>query len=810
MLDPISFYILAFLGVFVETLPFLMLGALVSGLAAAFLSREDLAGLLPRRRLLGVLVGALLGLFFPVGAAGAAPLARRFYRNGFSLPVVVAFWLAAPALNPISLTVMLALLGPGPLLWGRMALGYAFAAAVGMAVWAAARPSPGGRGGMPALLHSQKHGECSNSLTPLKRGGVRGQLQQALLLAADDLFDFAPYLLVGSLLAALPRAFLPQQALHGQLLPAVLAGNSLAQVFLVQGLMGSLSTLLLVVVLSVGPALGIQNLALLAGVFTTRLSPQPSPKERGEPGSLAFQERAGAGAYRSFQTPILVVLGIFILWQAWSGEMRAYVDQRMAPLVILAGLGCLVLAEGVRNFRKPAGEGAQKAAPADLLSGRRGNLLALALPVLVGLVLIAYGGQERLRAPVLTSEEIGGRGPLTLAFAQAMTPASVEQRFHLQPDVHGRFTWEGNRLHFWPQEPLTPGQTYTVTLDPGSTAMDGRAIFSPEEWTVRVRKPWVVYLSPMNEGPELWRVRADGGGGQPLTDTGGRVQDFGVSPDGEWIAYAVKNDQGGADLWQVDRAGESSNLLDCGTDICTQPSIAPEGTRIVYVRGSAATRGVQPVSEIRLFDRSTGMDAPLISNTHSTGDKPSWSPDGQRLAYYDISSGGLRVVNMVDGTDIFLPSTSESAVSWSPDGTKMLYTDTQTALGEVFVLVYEANFETGVNQPALKDNPDVAEYGTPDWSPDGEWLATSVRLVGNLVNRQIWMMQLDGSQARPVTSDFTYSHNSYHWSPSGQELLFQRFSLNSSDARPEVVVWQRETEMLTVLAEDAGFPKWEP
>ncbi len=83
----------------------------------------------------------------------------------------------------------------------------------------------------------------------------------------------------------------------------------------------------------------------------------------------------------------------------------------------------------------------------------------------------------------------------------------------------------------------------------------------------------------------------------------------------------------------------------------------------------------------------------------------------------------------------------------------MLYTNTQTTLGEVFVVVYEANFETGVNQPVLKDNQDVAEYGTPDWSPDGQWLATGVRLVGNMVNRQIWMMKVDGSQASLVTND---------------------------------------------------------
>ncbi len=825
MIDTLSFYILAVLGVFIETLPFLLLGALASGLMEVFFSDAELAELLPRRAVSQVLAGALIGLFFSVGAAGAAPLAQRLLRKGIPLPPVAAFWLAAPALNPIVLAATLVLLGPGPLLWERLALGYGMGAAIGTIVWIVSRSKPNRRERLNVVVERAARSTLHNNIQTLSveiqspdigpKDVWKSKSSRVLTLAVHEMFDFAPYLLVGSLLAALPRAFLSQ----GSLLGGLLSGNALMDLFLVQGLAGSQSTLALLGVLVAGPLFGIQNLALALGAFRPS---QSLPEGRGEssPSSYlpSFQGGAGGGydpdqdgqgrskSYRTFQALILALLGLFILWQAWDGEMASYVDGRVAPLVILAGLGCMILAQVVLNARKTA---SQPALEGSASGRRRWGLLALGMPVVLGLALNAYGGQEHLRPPALAGSggaEIGGRGPLTLVFAQPMDPVSVEQRFQMEPGVKGRFTWVGNQMQFWPLTPLVPGEIYTVTLNTGSAAEDGRAIYTPSHWTVGVRPPWVVYLSPMNAGPELWRSRPDGSEPQQLSQTGGKVQDFGMSPDGEWIAYSAANALGGYDLWQVDRAGQNNLLLECGQDDCASPAIAPDGNRVAYVRSGKP----QSLPQVHLFDRSTGVDASLARDPQSTDRDPSWSPDGRRLAYFDLLAGGIRVVDFTGGADTFIPAAVEGPISWSPDGQKLLYTDTQTPVGEGFVIVYEADFGTGVNKPVLKDNPNVVDYSTPEWSPDGEWVAVGVRMFGTLANRQVWRMRPDGSGAQPVTSEFSYSHAGFHWSPSGQALVFQRFELNSSAARPQVVVWQAGSGASMVIAEDAGFPVWEP
>ena len=80
----LSVFATVFLGIFIEALPFLLMGTLSSGLVEVFLSDEWLARSAPRRALPAALVGASLGLIFPICECGTVPLARRLFRKGSS------------------------------------------------------------------------------------------------------------------------------------------------------------------------------------------------------------------------------------------------------------------------------------------------------------------------------------------------------------------------------------------------------------------------------------------------------------------------------------------------------------------------------------------------------------------------------------------------------------------------------------------------------------------------------------------------------------------------------------------------------
>ena len=94
-------FVTIFLGIFIEAAPFLVAGALVSGLIAEFMSPDLLQRLSPRHPLLASVAGGLLGLTFPVCECGVVPVTRRLYRKGLPIPTGIAFLLSAPVINPV-------------------------------------------------------------------------------------------------------------------------------------------------------------------------------------------------------------------------------------------------------------------------------------------------------------------------------------------------------------------------------------------------------------------------------------------------------------------------------------------------------------------------------------------------------------------------------------------------------------------------------------------------------------------------------------------------------------------------------------
>ncbi len=94
-------FVTIFLGIFIEAAPFLLAGALVSGLIAVFVDQSAIDRYLPKAALPGALIGGVMGLAFPVCECGVVPVVRRLYEKGLPLSIGIAFLLAAPVVNPV-------------------------------------------------------------------------------------------------------------------------------------------------------------------------------------------------------------------------------------------------------------------------------------------------------------------------------------------------------------------------------------------------------------------------------------------------------------------------------------------------------------------------------------------------------------------------------------------------------------------------------------------------------------------------------------------------------------------------------------
>jgi uncharacterized membrane protein YraQ (UPF0718 family) len=97
-------YILTFSSILWEAMPFIVLGALLAGILEEFLPQKVIARILPRSRTLGVAIGGLLGIIFPMCECGIIPVMRRLLRKGVPLSCCVAYLLAGPIINVVVIT----------------------------------------------------------------------------------------------------------------------------------------------------------------------------------------------------------------------------------------------------------------------------------------------------------------------------------------------------------------------------------------------------------------------------------------------------------------------------------------------------------------------------------------------------------------------------------------------------------------------------------------------------------------------------------------------------------------------------------
>ncbi len=100
-----------FLGIYMEALPFLLMGVIASGLVEEFLDPDWLTAHQPDGRF-GAIPGALLGLVVPVCECGIVPLSRRLMKKGLVPSAAIAFLLATPVANPIVLLSTWTATGP--------------------------------------------------------------------------------------------------------------------------------------------------------------------------------------------------------------------------------------------------------------------------------------------------------------------------------------------------------------------------------------------------------------------------------------------------------------------------------------------------------------------------------------------------------------------------------------------------------------------------------------------------------------------------------------------------------------------------
>jgi hypothetical protein len=387
---------------------------------------------------------------------------------------------------------------------------------------------------------------------------------------------------------------------------------------------------------------------------------------------------------------------------------------------------------------------------------------------------------------------------LNLDFTREMNPASLRSALAFSPSVAFSVRTDqadGRRAIVAPSQLLEPNTAYQITITTGALDINGSRLSSERvvHFTTGPQRPlrhWLTFATATSAGAPggLWIVNETGFPRELFHDNA--VHAFSWSPAGDSLLL-----QGDAETWSEFTPGGSTVQLgftgkwaaalgsglgyvyldDAGTlhrwtgtdEVITtdvaQVAVAPNGLRVAFVHGIAAT------NEVWAYD--VGLRARYMLATDSAPvSSVSWSPSGNRVAYLRNESAlsSLRVRNLTGaGTTTSVAAGDLGVPTWLPDSTHIVFAAGIPGAGG---LAHKAFVVNVVAPPAvltlasgLPSDPTI-DVSSPVPSPDGHQIAF---VNTNQAENQVWLMNADGSRPAALTrfasESFPYSCRAPAW-----------------------------------------------
>ena len=212
------------------------------------------------------------------------------------------------------------------------------------------------------------------------------------------------------------------------------------------------------------------------------------------------------------------------------------------------------------------------------------------------------------------------------------------------------------------------------------------------------------------------------------------------SPDGTTIAFASDRDGDPNEIYLIDADGSNQVRVTDNPGIDEYPTWSPDGAQIAF---HCTMGGVNPNGtgdfEICVINRD-GTDLQRITDTPGENTQPTWSPDGQWIAFesnrlgwpslptvtpdgYDHESFGDEDVWMMrpDGSQqhnvTSNPHEDDSFPAWSPDGSSIVF----SRYGQLHTIAVD-----GAEHRPVPNSPGTDNF--PDWiaGPETGMLAARV------------------------------------------------------------------------------------
>lgn len=258
----------------------------------------------------------------------------------------------------------------------------------------------------------------------------------------------------------------------------------------------------------------------------------------------------------------------------------------------------------------------------------------------------------------------------------------------------------------------------------------GALDYNPE-WSPK--GDWIVFTSERGGSADLYRIHPDGTGLDRLTDDPAYDDQGAFSPDEKEVVFVTTRAAGTANLWLLDVATRRAKPLTSGRGGDFRPAWSPDGQWIAF--SSDRESDLRPAKgrweRLHLVDiylvRPDGRGLKRISEHGNFCGSPKWTQDSKSVIAYCTSAqetwtyrfgdedGETKLVQIDIATGETKPVAAGPGVKISP---------AVLASGEIAYVRNDKSFH-GVFYAGGKAGPAGEDLNSPSWSPDGANLVYS-------------------------------------------------------------------------------------
>ncbi len=281
------------------------------------------------------------------------------------------------------------------------------------------------------------------------------------------------------------------------------------------------------------------------------------------------------------------------------------------------------------------------------------------------------------------------------------------------------------------------------------------------------------------------------------------IRDVVISPDGEWIAYVVREalmegekSEYLSHIWMVSADGKVNVQYTRGEKSCTSPAFSPDGQYLAFT----TSRGKK--SQVWVM-RMTGGEAEQVTEAKAGVSSFRWSPDSRTIAFtmrnseteeeekekkekrdvilvdqnfkyahiYTIplkkDKDGKRPVQRLTGGDFHV-----TGLEWSPDGQSIVFShqpdprlNTGFSTSDISIVPADSGEVTPVvTWPGVD--------GNPIWSPNSQWIAFSAQggRPEPIGLGDVYIVSAKGGAPRPLEKTPDRSARILGWSKDSKQV----------------------------------------